>query len=130
LATLGLAVDCAGLRARGGYLAIFSKMLLRMRAFTASSRCGSRRNSFDLRLRLRDAAIGLREVTLYTPLAMALGLGLSFLHLHTEWPGRCAIAGALDLPLFSSLRFPKSSSFAAGCKTFSSAASAACRHYS
>ena len=37
---------------------------------------------FDLRLRFRDLAIGLREFLFFLPLALALGLALGFLHLH------------------------------------------------
>jgi len=37
---------------------------------------------FDLRLRLRDLAVGLREFAFYAPLAIPLGLALGFLHLH------------------------------------------------
>jgi hypothetical protein len=55
---------------------------------------------FDLRLRLRDAGIGLRELALYTPLALALGLGLGFLHLHSGWPGIAPITGAWFFTFF------------------------------
>ncbi len=37
---------------------------------------------FDLRLRGRDVAIGLREFLLYAPIAIVLGLALGFLHWH------------------------------------------------
>lgn len=37
---------------------------------------------FDLRLRLRDLAIGLREFAFYAPIAIPIGLGLGFLHVH------------------------------------------------
>ena len=40
----------------------------------------------DLRLRLRDAGVGLRELVLYTPIAVVLGLSLGFLHFHPIWP--------------------------------------------
>jgi hypothetical protein len=39
---------------------------------------------FDLRLRLRDLAIGLREFAFYAPLAILIGLALGFLHLHSR----------------------------------------------
>ena len=64
------------------HLAIFNKMLLLdlgIYGFIALRQLEG--IGFDLRLRLRDAGIGLREVALYTPLALALGLGLGFLHL-------------------------------------------------
>jgi hypothetical protein len=37
---------------------------------------------FDLRLRLSDLRIGGRELLLYAPVAIALGLSLGFLHFH------------------------------------------------
>lgn len=37
---------------------------------------------FDLRLRWRDWRIGLREFVFYAPIAIALGLGIGFLHWH------------------------------------------------
>lgn len=46
---------------------------------------------FDLRLRLRDLGIGLRELAFYAPIAIPLGLALGFLH----WHGRVAHAGML-----------------------------------
>jgi membrane protease YdiL (CAAX protease family) len=49
---------------------------------------------FDLRLRLRDAGIGLRELAVYTPIALAMGLGLRFLHVHRTWPGWASMTGA------------------------------------
>ena len=41
---------------------------------------------FDLRIRLSDIRIGLRELLIYTPIAVALGLWLHFLHLHASAP--------------------------------------------
>jgi membrane protease YdiL (CAAX protease family) len=49
---------------------------------------------FDLRLRLADVGIGLRELAWYTPIALALGLSLGFLHFHRSWPGGVAMAEA------------------------------------
>jgi membrane protease YdiL (CAAX protease family) len=37
---------------------------------------------FDLMPRVRDFAVGLREFAFYTPVALALGFALGFLHLH------------------------------------------------
>ena len=96
LAALGLAVDLRWFEsAWPAHLAIFSKMLLPdagIYAFIALRALDG--IGFDLRLRLRDAGIGLREVVLYTPPALALGVGLGFLHPHTGWPGVAPIAGA------------------------------------
>ncbi len=96
LAALGLAVDLRWFEgAWPAHLAIFNKMLLLdagIYGFIALRNLSE--TGFDLRLRLRDAGIGLREVVLYTPLALALGLGLGFLHLHKGWPGLGQICGA------------------------------------
>ena len=46
------------------------------------------------RLRLRDLAIGLREVVWYTPVALVLGLALGFLHAHPGWRSLGLIAFA------------------------------------
>ena len=102
LATLGLAVDLRWFEgAWPAHLAIFNKMLLLdlgIYGFIALRQLEG--IGFDLRLRLRDAGIGLREVALYTPLALALGLGLGFLHLHSEWPGWARIGGAWIFTFF------------------------------
>jgi len=42
---------------------------------------------FDLKLRIRDFAVGLREVLFYAPIAVPLGLALGFLHWHAALPG-------------------------------------------
>jgi membrane protease YdiL (CAAX protease family) len=55
---------------------------------------------FDLRLRLNDARVGLRELVFYTPMAIALGLSLGFLHLHTSWPRLSQLAGAYVFTFF------------------------------
>jgi uncharacterized protein len=49
---------------------------------------------FDLRLKLRDAGIGLREFALYAVIAIPLGLGLGFLHVHRMWPQPLHAVGA------------------------------------
>ena len=102
LAMLGLAVDLRWFEgAWPAHLAIFNKVLLLdagIYGFIALRQLEG--TGFDLRLRLRDAAIGLRELALYTPIALALGLGLGFLHFHAGWPGWAQIAGAWMFTFF------------------------------
>ena len=102
LAVLGLAVDLRWFEgAWPAHLSIFNKVILLdggIYAFAALRRLDG--VGFDLRLRLRDAGIGLREFALYTPIALALGLGLGFLHLHTAWPGFARIAEAWIFTFF------------------------------
>ena len=102
LATLGLAVDLRWFEgAWPAHLAIFSKIILLdagIYGFIALRQLDG--VGFDLRLRLRDVGIGLREVVLYTPLALALGLVLGFLHVHRTWPGLGPIASAWIFTFF------------------------------
>jgi membrane protease YdiL (CAAX protease family) len=96
LAALGLAVDLRWLeRAWPPHLAIFSKILLLDAGIYGYALIRQLDGGgFDLRLRLRDFSIGLREAAFYTPVALALGLSLGFLHLHPGWPSpaRAAVA--------------------------------------
>jgi hypothetical protein len=88
LAVLGLAVDLRWFEsAWPAHLAIFNKILL-LDAGIYGLLLIRKLNGvgFDLRLRLRDAGIGLREFVFYTPIALALGLSLGFLHAHAIWP--------------------------------------------
>lgn len=48
---------------------------------------------FDLRLRLRDVAIGAREWALFAPIGIGLGLALGFLRFHARLPGAGTVAG-------------------------------------
>ncbi len=102
LATLGLAVDLRWFEgAWPSHLAFFNKVLLLdagIYGFVLVRQLDG--TGFDLRLRLRDAGIGLREVALYTPIALVMGLGLGFLHAHGVWPGFGAIAGAWIFTFF------------------------------
>ncbi len=102
LAVLGLAVDLRWFeKAWPAHLAIFSKVLLLdggIYGFVLIRRLES--TGFDLKLRLRDFGIGLREVCFYTPLALALGLWLGFLHVHAVWPRADAIAEAWFFTFF------------------------------
>jgi CAAX protease family protein len=96
LVALGLAVDLRWFEgAWPARLEIFNKILLLdagIYAFVLIRRTEG--TGFDLRLRLGDAATGLREWAFYTPLALAVGLALGFLHVHRVWPGFAMIAGA------------------------------------
>jgi len=96
LAVLGLAVDLRWFEgAWPPHLALFNKILLLdagIYGFVLIRQLDG--TGFDLRLRLKDLGIGLRETGFYTPIALALGLTLGFLHLHGVWPGLRPIAGA------------------------------------
>jgi membrane protease YdiL (CAAX protease family) len=84
LAVLGLAVDLRWFEsAWPAHLAVFNKVLLLdagIYGFVAVRNLDG--VGFDLRLRWRDLAVGLREFAFYLPPALVLGLGLGFLHLH------------------------------------------------
>jgi membrane protease YdiL (CAAX protease family) len=83
------------------HLAIFNKILLLdlgIYGFMALRNLDG--VGFDLRLRVRDAGIGLREFAFYTPIALLLGLALGFLHLHRVWPGLGAIGEAWIFTFF------------------------------
>ncbi|MGH9600030.1 MAG: CPBP family glutamic-type intramembrane protease [Terracidiphilus sp.] len=96
LAALGLGVDLRWFEpAWPAHLAVFNKILLLdagVYGFLAIRQLDG--VGFDLRLRLRDLGIGLREAAFYTPIALAIGLSLGFLHAHRTWPAMTAIAGA------------------------------------
>jgi uncharacterized protein len=107
LLTLGLAVDLRWFeRAWPPHLAIFNKMLLLdagIYGFVLIRQLdgtGHGATCFDLRLRLKDLAIGLREAAFYTPIALALGLSLGFLHFHPGWPQPWRIPAAWIFTFF------------------------------
>jgi len=54
---------------------------------------------FDMRLRAKDAGIGLRELCGFAIIAIPLGLGLGFLHFHAQWPSLLRLAGAFVFTL-------------------------------
>jgi hypothetical protein len=88
LAVLGLAVDLRWFEpAWPPHLAVFNKMLLvdaGIYGFLAIRRLEG--VGFDLRLRLSDLRIGGRELVIYAPFAILLGLWLGFLHFHAYVP--------------------------------------------
>ncbi|HKD04273.1 MAG TPA: CPBP family intramembrane glutamic endopeptidase [Bryobacteraceae bacterium] len=55
---------------------------------------------YDFRPRLRDFAIGLREFLFFTPVAIALGFALAFLHAHKTIPAPSAAAAGWIFTLF------------------------------
>lgn len=86
LIPLGLAVDLRWLQpAWPARLTVLGKLTLLdagLYGFLAIRRLTG--IGFDLRLRLRDLGIGLREFAFYAPIAIPLGLALGFLHLHAR----------------------------------------------
>jgi uncharacterized protein len=102
LAVLGLAVDLRWFEgAWPAHLAIFNKVLLLdagIYGFVLVRKLEG--TGFDLRLRLRDVAIGLRELVFYTPVALALGLALGFLHAHAVLPQPSAMVFAWVFTFF------------------------------
>lgn len=102
LATLGLAVDLRWFEAAWpARMAVFSKMLLLDAGIYGFLVIRQLRGvGFDLRLRLRDVGVGLREFAFYAPIALLLGLGLRFLHLHAIWPRPLQAVGGFVLTFF------------------------------
>jgi hypothetical protein len=102
LIVLGLAVDLRWFEpAWPRHLAVFNKVLLLDAGIYGLQMIRQLRGTgFDLRLRLRDAGIGLRELILYTPIATVLGLSIGFLHRHASWPGLPRLTGAFLLTFF------------------------------
>jgi hypothetical protein len=102
LAVIGLAVDLRWFEpAWPAHLAVFNKILLLdagIYALLAIRQLDG--TGFDLRLRVRDLAMGLREIAFYAPIAVALGLSLGFLHLHTAWPNPFHAIGAFAFTFF------------------------------
>jgi CAAX protease family protein len=102
LLVLGLAVDLRWFEPAWPHgMAVFNKIVLLdagIWGFGAVRRLNG--VGFDLRLRARDLRVGLREFCFYTPVAVALGLALGFLHVHARWPGGWRLAGALVFTFF------------------------------
>src|SRR5215510_8983277 len=55
---------------------------------------------YDLRVRLRDVAVGIREWVFYAPIAIGLGLALGFIAFHHVMPGAASIISALLVTFF------------------------------
>jgi len=102
LAALGLAVDLRWFEAAWpAHLAVFNKILLLDTGIYGLLMIRQLNEvGFDLRLRLRDAGIGLREFVFYAPIALVLGLSIGFLHLHASWPHLPQIGGAFLFTFF------------------------------
>ncbi len=96
LAVLGLAVDLRWFEgAWPAHLAIFNKVLLLDAGIYGFVLVRNLEGTgFDLRLRWKDVAIGLRELAFYTPVALVLGLALGFLHAHAVLPRPSAMVFA------------------------------------
>jgi CAAX protease family protein len=102
LAVIGLAVDLRWFQpAWPARLAVFNKVLLLDAGiyafFVIRGLSGA---GFNLRLRLRDLGIGLREFAFYAPIAIPLGLALGFLHFHPAWHGVLRAAEAYAFSFF------------------------------
>jgi membrane protease YdiL (CAAX protease family) len=102
LISLGLAVDLRWFEpAWPAHFAVFNKILLLdagIYGFGMFRRLDG--VGFDLRLRLRDLRLGLREFLFYTPIAIALGLSIGFLHFHAIWPSLTQLGGAYLFTFF------------------------------
>jgi uncharacterized protein len=102
LVLFGLAVDLRWFEyAWPPRLAVFNKVLLLDAAiygFLALRRLEG--VGFDLRLRLRDIGLGLREFLFYAPIAVPIGLALGFLHAHAGLPSIAHLAGTFLFAFF------------------------------
>jgi membrane protease YdiL (CAAX protease family) len=102
LISLGLAVDLRWFEpAWPAHLAVFNKVLLLdagIYAFLILRQLDG--VGFNLRLRLSDLKIGLREFLFYAPIAIVIGLSLGFLHAHALWPTPLRFGGAFLFTFF------------------------------
>jgi uncharacterized protein len=99
---LGLAVDLRWFEpAWPPHLAVFNKTLLLNAGIYGILYIRQLDGvGFDLRLRLNDIRIGLRECIFYVPIALILGLSLGFLHFHSLWPRFSHLAAAYIFTFF------------------------------
>lgn len=108
LTVVGLAVDLRWFeRAWPPHLAVFNKILLLdagIYGFLLVRQLDG--VGFDLRLRWRDVATGVRQFGWYAPIAIALGLSMGFLHVHAVWP-RPLTLGAAFLFTFAFIAIPE-----------------------
>ena len=98
LAALGLAVEYGWLQRsipqRG--LGMFSKFLLTdVALYLYLIQRHVPGIGFDLRLRLRDLAVGVREWAFFVPIGIGLGFALGFLRFHDRLPAPGTFAGTL-----------------------------------
>jgi uncharacterized protein len=102
LAVLGLAVDLRWFEpAWPAHFTVFNKMVLLdagIYGFLVIRKL--QHVGFDLRLRLADLRIGTRELALYTPIAVMLGLALGFLHFHAYIPAFSRVLAAWIFTFF------------------------------
>lgn len=102
LIVLGLAVDLRWFEhAWPPRLAVFGKVLLLdagIYAFLTIRQLDG--VGLDLRLRSRDLTVGLREFAFYALIAIPLGIGLGFLHVHPHWPHLTEALGAFIFTFF------------------------------
>lgn len=102
LIVLGLAVDLRWLEPAWPHgLAAAGKMSLLdagLYGFLAVRRLDG--VGFDLRLKLRDVGIGLREFVFFMPIVLVLGFALSFIHFHVGWPTPLRALGAYVFTFF------------------------------
>lgn len=108
LLLLGLAVDLRWFEpAWPAQFRVINKLILLdsgLYAFLAIRRLAN--VGFDLRIRLHDVKIGLRELLFYAPIAVSLGLWLGFLHFRSHVP-QLGMAAATWLVAFFAIALPE-----------------------
>ena len=94
LLVLGLAVDLRWLEpAWPAHLSVISKLILLDSGLYGFLVIRQLTNvGFDLRMRMNDMVIGLRELLFFAPIAVPLGLALGFLRFHAHLPQPRSVA--------------------------------------